>query len=110
MFKKGNKLTRAEFSEYFKKGKRDNSNHLTIITHPLDKTKVSVVVGKKVAKSAAKRNVIKRRIYASLRDIYDKESLSGTMIVIVKPSFNSLPRKAADTFLREKIAEVIKSK
>jgi ribonuclease P protein component len=108
MFKKTNRLTKVEFSEFFKKGKKNHFPNLTIITYPSTKTKVSVVVGKKVAKSAVRRNIIKRRIYAVLRSVSNKKDSFGVVIIVVKPGYNSLSRKTAEEFLQESIAQVIK--
>jgi len=110
MFKKNNRLSKVEFSEFYTKGIKKHFPHLTIITHPSNKTKVSVVVGKKVAKSAVRRNTLRRRVYASLKnfEIKNKKSL-GIFIVVVKPSYNTIPRKQSEEFLLESIAQVVKS-
>lgn len=108
MFKKTERLSRSEFSQHFKVGKKHQFKYLTIITDKTDSTKVAVVVGKKVAKSAVKRNKIKRRIYASLRKQFSEKKGVGVVVVIVKPAYASLPRKAADIFLIESIAQVAK--
>ena len=109
MFKKTERLSRSEFSEYFRIGKRHHFPHLTIITKPINSRKVSVVVSKKVAKSAVRRNTIKRRVYAILRNLLVAAEYKGVLIVIVKPTLNSLPRKAVDELLTESIAQVLKS-
>lgn len=107
MFKKTNRLTKSEFEEYFKRGKKNHFPHLTIVTSLSKKTKVSVVVSKKVAKSAVRRNILKRRVYASLREL-SIDNRIGVMIVILKPSYNSLSRKESNHVLIEKVAQVIK--
>lgn len=108
MFKKTERLSRSEFSEYFKAGKRNHFDYLTIITHPHSALKVVVVVGKKVSKGAVKRNLIRRRIYARLRESLVSQDYKGVVIVIAKPNFSSLPRKAADEFVARSIAQVAK--
>lgn len=109
MFKKSNRLSKPEFSEYFKKGNKKHFPHLTIIRDTQsDKTKVSVVVGKKVAKSAVRRNILRRRVYAILRNLDTPTKPLGVLIVILKPSFNSLSRKTAEEFVNESIAQVMK--
>ncbi len=108
MFKKSERLSRTEFSEFFKTGKRNNFDHFTIITKSLPNLKVVVVVGKKVAKSAVKRNLIKRRIYARLRDLLYTQKYLGVLIIIVKPTYTSLTRKTADEFLIRSIAQLTK--
>lgn len=108
MFKKSERLSRSEFSEYFRIGKRHHFSHCTIITAPHQTRKAAVVVGKKVAKSAVRRNTIKRRVYAALRALLPA-SHQGVIIILIKPTYNSLTRQAADSSLRESIAEVLKS-
>ena len=110
MFKKSERLSRSEFSEYFKVGRRHHFKHYTIITTPLPTLKVSVVVGKKVAKAASKRNTFKRRVYAVLRKVLLSNEYKGVMIVMLKPTYSSLPRKVAEDFLNQSIAQVLKSK
>jgi ribonuclease P protein component len=108
MFKKKERLTKAEFSEAFSTGQRHQFSNLTVITKPLPTLKVAVVVGKKVAKSAVRRNILKRLIYASLREQLIAEGFKGVMIVLVKPPFATLPRKTAKVCMRNAIAEVLK--
>jgi ribonuclease P protein component len=109
MFKKNERLDRSEFAAFFPVGKRHNFPHLTIIilTHPT--RKVGVVVGKKVAKSAVRRNALKRRIYALLRLILVENNYQGIFIVLVKPSYNSLSRSTAEELLDKSIAQVLKT-
>ena len=107
MFKKANRLTTREFSEFFKTGKRHNFKHLSIIHTSSDILKVSVVVGKKVAKSAVRRNSLKRKVLASLRKADLK---TGAYIFLLKPSFSSLSRKTAEENIIESIALFTKSK
>ena len=90
MFKKSQRLSRSEFTHFFKVGQRKHFPHCTIINHPYTDFKVAVVVSKKVAKSAVKRNLYKRRVYALLRKCYEAQAYSGVLIVILKPSFSSL--------------------
>ena len=109
MFKKSARLSRSEFSNYFKTGKRHHSKHLTIITLPHPTLKVAVVVSKKVSPAAVRRNTLKRRVYASLRINLEDLSYQGVMILILKPSYDSLSRKKADELLRQSIAQAVKS-
>ncbi len=110
MFKKNERLNKSEFSEFFKIGKKHNFPEATIITHPHPTLKVAVVVGKKVAKSAVRRNTIRRRVNAQLKKLSEIRKDKNVLIVIVKPKYNSLTRKAADEFLTASIAEVFKNK
>lgn len=107
MFKKAERLSRSEFTDYFSHGVRKHTKHITAVVSPLKARKVAVVVGKKVAKSAVKRNRLKRRIYATLRKMLAKE-YQGVIIVIVKPTFATLPRKTAEAEVMTMIAQVQK--
>lgn len=107
MFKKSERLSRFEFTHFFGVGAKKHFKHLTVITSPSPSLKVAVVVGKRVAKSAVKRNTIKRRIYAALRRSIGTPK--KVFIVVVKPSFSTLPRKAAEMEINEMIAQVLKS-
>jgi ribonuclease P protein component len=106
MFKKSERLSRVEFTHFFGVGTKKHSKHLTFICSPTSHLKVAVVVGKKVAKSAVKRNTLKRRVYATLRRGLGE--YQGALIVIVKPTFASLPRKDAEIEVKTMIAQVAK--
>jgi ribonuclease P protein component len=108
MFKKAHRLTTKEFNQFFKAGKKHHSPHLTVITHPYPTLKVAVVVGKKVSKTAVKRNLFKRRILAQLTTLLANKT--GVFIVLVKPSFATLPRKTARTEVESAVAGLPKSK
>lgn len=109
MFKKSERLKVVEFATYFARGKRHYTPHLTIITAPAKIRKVAVVVGKKVSKKAVTRNQLRRRIYTQLRQIVP-ETYTGVYIVLVKPSFATLPRKAAQAFITETFASLCKNR
>lgn len=109
MLKKSNRLKKADFDFVFKNGKRNHFPHLTVIYAPGDDLHASVVVGKKVAKSAVKRNLLRRRIYAQVHRQLVKNNVTGVFIILTKPSFATLPRKTANDFVVESIAAVQKS-
>jgi ribonuclease P protein component len=109
MLKKAHKLSRTQFTEYFRIGKRHHFEHLTIIHSPAKTFLCTVVVGKKVAKSAVKRNTIKRRVFARLFLIQKEYTPTGVFIIIIKPSFHSLSRAAADEFFHKSIAGLLQS-
>ena len=108
MLAKSARLSVAEFDQYFKTGKRFHFTHCTIIYSPLDTLHGSVVVGKKVSKKAVTRNTIRRRVYAQLRTVCDAHTKTGVFIIIIKPAYTSLSRKAALMDINKHIAEVIK--
>lgn len=109
MFKKANRLSRVEFSDFYKKGKKYNFSHLTVIIAPFSKNKVSVVVGKKVSNSAVRRNVLKRRVYGQLRKfLLENKKESNIIIIILKPSYNNIPRKTANEMIFTSLNEINK--
>lgn len=102
MFKKTERLGRDQFDTFFKTGKRHHFEHATLVFSPYPTLHVSVVVSKKVHKSAVQRNTLRRRIYAQFRTLKQR-NCSGVFIVILKPSFKTLTRLEA----KERIAELI---
>ncbi len=108
MFKKVNRLSQKEFEEFYKIGKKSHFPHLIIITSPSPTTKTAVGVGKKVSKSAVRRNTLRRRVNAVLYKTLTNSEV-GVVIIILKPTFNPLARKAAEEFVQQSIAEVVKS-
>lgn len=114
MFKKSERLTKVEFSSYWQTAKRHHFPHFTILvakknSDNSDVLKVAVVVGKKVARSAARRNTIRRRVYAQIRKNVTENKYLGVIIVMIKPSYNSLTRKTAEKELQKLIADVLKN-
>lgn len=93
MFSKENRLTRPAFEKHFKTGKRFHAEALTAIYSPSPHIHISVVVGKKVAKKAHERNIIRRRVYGASYRYLKKEEISGTYIFIAKPGLIKLTRK-----------------
>jgi len=109
MLKKTNRLTKAQFDQYFKSGKKHHFSHLTIIYQPFPTLLGSVVVGKKVSKSAVRRNTLRRRVYARFTVLTSEKSTTGVFIIILKPTYNSLTRAAADEFLVESIEAILQT-
>lgn len=107
MFKKAERLNSSEFLEFFKSGTKHQFTHFTIITHPHTSLKTAVVVGKKVSKLAIKRNIFKRRVYNSLRLMLNNNNLKYAIIVILKPSYNTLPRKMANIEFQESFKQLL---
>jgi len=108
MLKKTDRITRTEFAAYFKTGKRHHFPHLTIIHQSAEQFFGSVVVSKKVAKKAVKRNVLRRRIYEMLRTGCIDQGVTGVWIILLKPDFTSLSRKDAAKTIAAAIAAVLK--
>lgn len=108
MLKKMQRVQRADFAAFFKKGKRFHSEHITIIFTPFPKFHGSVVVSKKVSKLAVTRNLLRRRAYAKLSIFKNKEK-TGVFIVVLKPSFATLTKKEAQEHLEQLIVKIVKS-
>jgi ribonuclease P protein component len=109
MLKKSNRLSRTEFSEYFKTGKRYHFDHVTVVYSPAQTFLCAVVVSKKVSKGAVRRNTLKRRVYTRLAKFQKEDAATGVFIILLKPSFNSVVRTAADELVHKSIAAVLKS-
>ena len=86
MFPAKTRLGRADFTQFFKTGRRFQTAALTLVYLPSPTLHVSVVVGKKVSKLAVGRNRIRRRLYAGLRRFFEANGItSGVYIIIAKP-------------------------
>jgi len=109
MIKKSSRLTRTQFSEYFNSGRRHHFTHFTLIYLPTPTFACAVVVGKKVAKGAVRRNTLKRRVLARLAYLHKEQTLKGVFIIILKPSYNTLTRTAANEFMSKSIAAFTQS-
>jgi ribonuclease P protein component len=73
MLKKKNRLTRKEFEEVFKKGKKSfSANFLLIVLEKENQKKISVVVSKKVEKGAVKRIKSRRIVYKILQENFNR--------------------------------------
>lgn len=91
MLKKTERLSRIEFSHFFKTGQRFHSPTFSILYTPHDQLHASVVVSKKVAKRANVRNTLRRRVYGQLYTKL-KGAHSGVFIVLIKPPFAALTK------------------
>jgi len=109
MLSKTERLSRTKFATYFKTGRRFNNDHLQVVYTPFPTLHCSVVVGKKVFKSAVKRNQLRRQIYAQLRtQLHGKAT--GVYIVLVKPTMQKQTKNTAKeqvTTTLEKISQSI---
>ncbi|MBY0309716.1 ribonuclease P protein component [Patescibacteria group bacterium] len=92
MLSKQDRLSRPEFSEYFKSGSRQHSDVLTAVYTPHARLRGAVVVSKKVAKKAHERNTIRRRLYAALERLGKERGLVGVVILVAKPPLARIPR------------------
>lgn len=94
MLPKKERLNRAAFNRFFAAGKRIHSPHLQIVWAQHPTFHASVVVPKKIEKSAVGRNRIRRRIYAILSRYKHEVGVKGVYIVLVKPGVATLSHAA----------------
>lgn len=84
MLPRTKRLTRAEFTHFFKMGKRLHSPSLTMVYAPHTRFQASAVISKKIAKTAVLRNKFRRRVY----DVFERKVrdglTSGVFICIAK--------------------------
>ena len=93
MFKKAERLSRAQFTPLFKTGTRYQTPALTLIYRSDTPLKVAVVVGKKVFKRAVDRNRTRRRIYAAMYRHFTAQNIKiGSYIIITKPLITTFTR------------------
>ncbi len=99
MLAKKERLDRKAFDRFFVSGKRFHTANFQLIYTAQPAFHGSVVVGKKVFKSAVRRNRLRRRVYAVLYRLKDAPTPAGVFIIIAKP--------AAGTLIQAKIAPEI---
>ncbi len=85
-------------------GRRVQSQSFLLVTTPQSVLYVSVVVSKKVAKTAVVRNKVRRRIYDIVRAYRKAHGVTGVYIFIVKNGAPTLPYEV----LREEVLSVLK--
>lgn len=108
MLKKTQRVQRADFAGFLKNGKRFHATHMTIVFTPFPTFHASVVVSKKVAKLAVTRNTLRRRVYAKLAALKNKEK-TGVFIAVLKPSFGALTKKMAQEEVTQLIVKIEKA-
>ncbi len=84
MLKRSERLNRAQFTEFGRKGKRYFNDSLSISVFPYPTFHGAVVVSKKVSKSAVRRNKLRRQVYAQLHSA-KQSGRSGVFVCILKP-------------------------
>ncbi len=108
MLKKKERLTREAFNRFFSVGKRTHSPVLQVIFTPHTVLHVSVVVSKKIAKQAVKRNKIRRRIYDIVRNYSRETKLHGVFIFLVKQPITLMDYKEIQQQVRTQMNDVLK--
>lgn len=108
MLAKSQRLSRVQFSTYFKSGKRLHSDFITIVYSPHLTLHGSVVISKKVFKRAVDRNLARRRVYALLRHITKQHNHTGVYIVLLKPSYKQLTKAQSLVEIKNLIERTLK--
>jgi ribonuclease P protein component len=83
MLAKKERLSRDAFNRFFSVGKRLHSPSFTLVYAPHTTFHGAVVVSKKVASRAVKRNILRRRVY-SLLYTHKEHGATGVYIVILR--------------------------
>lgn len=96
MLKKTNRLNQAEFTHFFKVGKRSHSGSIQLIYSPYHRFHGSVVVPKKLVKKAVDRNKLRRQLYSSLHSLLVNKKQTGVYIVVVKRNSLELKNELVD--------------
>lgn len=106
MLSKKQRLSRKEFSLVYKNGRRLNANLFSLVYKKIDTAHIprfSVVVSKKVSKSAVGRHLLKRRVYASVREFlkanpnFSYDSIFILHPLIKKDSFEEIKTSVSTT-------------
>ncbi len=108
MLAKKERLSRGEFSSFFKTGKRFHSDVATIVFSPTPTLHGSVVISKKVFKRAVDRNLARRRVYAQLKAIMKHNNQTGVYIVILKPPYKQLTKAQSSVEIKTLIERTLK--
>ena len=101
MLKKRERLSRSDFNTLFKHGKRFHTGFFTLLYSDNQKEmKCGLVVSKKVAKHAVKRNKLRRKVYHILKD--SKQLLNHKhLAVLTKPTITTLTSEELRKELQE---------
>ncbi len=92
MLAKKERLNREDFNRFFASGKRYHSANFQLIHSSFERFHGSVVVGRKVFKSAVRRNRLRRQVYGILYRTKAKGVQTGIYIIIAKPSAGTVSK------------------
>ncbi len=106
MLPKRQRLSTASFKEVFKVGRRLHTPHFQVVYLKSADFHASVVVGKKVAKTAVRRNRLRRQVYGVLSRSHGVAPLNCTLIVVAKPTLATLQARAVIDAAHEVVALV----
>lgn len=110
MFKKAQRLTKRQFDEYYKSGRRFHGQYLQVLFTTHDHFHAAVVVGKKVYKKAHDRNRLRRRLYGFLYQQKLAKKRKGVYIVLVKPGAATVPYQEVRSDLADLLDKISTSR
>jgi len=90
MLPKKERLTSKMFDRFFSSGRRHNCDLWQIVYSPAAGFQAAVVVGKKVEKSAVKRNKIRRQVYNLLYRYKQDNGPKGSYLILTKPAIKNV--------------------
>ena len=85
MLPKKERLTSKMFDRFFSSGRRINSDLWQIVYVPSSDFRAAVVVGKKIDKSAVKRNRLRRQVYNLLYRYHKYHQRNGAYLILTRP-------------------------
>ncbi len=111
MIPSSRKVDKTLFKTLVSKGKWVNSDHFNgrvLLLGGNYKSKISVVVPKKLEKSAVKRNVLKRRLYSVVRNCLGQMVTGSVCALFVKKGFSTkeltlLKKEVSDFMVKAKL-------
>lgn len=106
MLSKRQRLSTAAFKEVFKAGRRLHTPYFQVVYLKSTDFHASVVVGKKVAKTAVRRNRLRRQVYGVLSRAHLSAALPLTLILIAKPALATVPSRAVVEAAHELVTEL----
>jgi len=104
MLPRSSRLTRGAFSEVFERGKRKRLPYGQVLFVPAKDFRASIVIGKKVEKTAVGRNTLRRRLYAALYALRAKGQ-TGYVVFIATPAIKGVDM----TLVRQGLQETVRS-
>lgn len=108
MLKQKERLSREQFAHYGRVGKKVHAEYVSLSRSNSPTFHGSVVVSKKVAKSAVTRNTLRRLVYAQLYGV-KCAGATGVFIVFLKPGAAAISKAALRVAVRELIERSVKA-
>jgi ribonuclease P protein component len=104
------RISRAAFPAILKSGQRYHGTFVSAVAISSLSPQISVVVSKKVAKSAVDRNRLRRRVYGVAERFIAEASLPATVIFLLKPGALRATRQVIAAETMALLAQITKSR